>query len=274
MKLRDTHEFKILAAVIKAAASGRDIYYLPNVGNWGDGLIHKGQQQFFRLHNIQYKPLLRDDLLALSKAMPRSAKLSNSVLLSGGGGAWCTNWDGARTQLEKAAHLFSHVVVMPTSFELPPLDLPSGHVTYFRRDKQFSSEYIPESIFCHDMAFFVDPASVEGFSHLGSADPSKRVEHQYFLREDHEAHPLSFVKHIKNNLDLSQKANYLTGVAGFLSPISACNHVSTDRLHVGIASCLLDVECDLYPGNYFKSIAVYEASIKPNYDKVRLARWD
>jgi hypothetical protein len=271
MKLRLSNEFKVLALIIKAAAAGRDVYYVPNVGNWGDGLIHEGQRQFFRFYGIKYKAILRDQLVSLADSMPLHGKISNSVLISGGGGAWCTNWDGARAQLEKAARLFSHVIVMPTTFELPPLDLPSGSITYFRRDLSCSATHIPESLFCHDMAFFVDPEDVVGFEY--SHDAVDRVEHGYFLREDHEAHALSFVRHIRDNCDLSQKSNYLTGVADFLRPISKCDLISTDRLHVGIASCLLGVACRLYPGNYFKTIGVYESSISNNYKNIEFSSW-
>lgn len=50
--LREDTAFKEMAAEIRTLSRGKKVVYVANVGNWGDGLIHKGNEQFLRANNV------------------------------------------------------------------------------------------------------------------------------------------------------------------------------------------------------------------------------
>lgn len=188
--LRHTGEYQILADTIKKAASKKKVFYAQNWGNWGDGLIHRGTIQFFEAYGIEYLTLPRADVLSIRSAFGETGlKLKDAILIAGGGGAWCELWPGSRSFLESCADLFEHVVVLPTTYELPPLD--SEQITYFRRDQHESKINLPKSIFCHDMAFFLN-------EEIPEIDQTAPVGN--FFREDKERSDQSINQY--NNIDI------------------------------------------------------------------------
>ena len=259
--LRTSAEYLGLVHTLKRLKTCKPFIYIPNNGNWGDSLIRAGTLQFLNVNRFKAQILLRKQL---KHAIGQGYDFSSHVLLLGGGGSWCHNGSRAREFVSEVAAYFSSVVILPTTYELPSLQ-EHKHIIYFSRDKFESMTNIPGSIFCHDMAFYLsEPFPTFSFK---VAQEGRR---DYF-RSDREQHLQS--QYGLGNKDISAEGNYLTPISPFLKAVRAASHVSTDRLHVAIAACLLGIPCDLYPGNYFKNKAIYLSSIDGHYPTTRIFEW-
>ncbi|MCG8587891.1 MAG: polysaccharide pyruvyl transferase family protein [Proteobacteria bacterium] len=262
--------FDALEQVIKTVARDKRIYYVANPGNWGDGLIRHGTLRFFEERGIAVTEEIVRDLYAspwfrpnhrrswlkrLRKRDWRSGpmkfagvKKSQSVLVFGGGGAWCRFWDHRRP-LAKLCRHFSATVVLPSTFEFEPV---APALTLFRRDRRESRRIVPSSHFCDDMAFYLGPRPAAPGSGPG-----------YFFRTDAES--AGRIALPEENRDLSHENDYLAPLDGFMNALAPFASIHTDRLHVAIAACLMEKELHLYPGGYFKNRAVFESSIADNF---------
>lgn len=261
--LRKSEDFDNLHTVIAEKGRGKKIFDAPNKGNWGDGLIHAGTVQFLNDKKIPFKQVGRPTFQAIQTAIePTGMRLEGAILLAGGGGSWSKNYGGSRAFLTQCATLFDHVIVLPATYELPPLDLPSDRITYFRRDKFNSRETNPASNFCHDMAFYLN-------HDLVSSCPLIDVGN--FFRDDKEKNQNSSLP--PGNLDISMFGTEGKGTKPFFQLLTNYKSARTDRMHVAIACCLLGIECELFPGNYFKSSAVFKSSIETNFKTCRLGDW-
>ena len=261
--LRQEPCYAELLETIREHGSGRRILYAPNVGNWGDGLIHAGTVQFLQDNGIEFTQVTRAKFSAIRKALDGTGlRLENTLLISGGGGSYCKTWSGSRKFLDQHALTFDHVVLMPSTFELPPLDIDPGRITYFARDRFNSQAYIPSSSFCHDMAFYLE---------LDGLDVPPSIDEGFFFREDKERHDQAETP--PGNLDLSMLGNHTQPARGFFQILANYRKIYTDRMHVAIAGSLLGRDVVLYPGNYHKSADVFESSIRENYPASSLASW-
>jgi exopolysaccharide biosynthesis predicted pyruvyltransferase EpsI len=261
--LRTESDYSTLASIIKQKSVGRKLFYVPNSGNWGDGLINEGTIQFLTYHKITFKLLDRRTFVSINNALEKvDMRLSGSVLLAGGGGAWCNNYSASRQFVDMCGKLFDHVIVLPTTFELPPVQLPTERITYFRRDEYQSSKNSPVSLFCHDMAFFLSYDI-----HI----PAARFSLGNFFREDEERNAVSVLP--SDNLDISDFGHANKNSLQFFRILSNYERIRTDRMHVAIASCLLGIDCELFPGNYFKSRALFHSSIQPHYQTCSFRPW-
>lgn len=262
--LRDDQEYDLLLERIREAGSGKRIFYVPNIGNWGDGLIHEGTVQFFHEHGIEYTQIDRPKIAQIRKALEGTGlRLSDTLLIAGGGGAFCETWPSTRNFLAANAWLFDHVVLLPTTFELPPLDdIDPDRITYFSRDRHTSQKVNPMSVFCHDMAFYLELTVPVG---------EPMIERGNFFRDDKEQHPDA--KLPADNLDLSLQAKHLQPALPFFQILAPYRKIYTDRMHIAIAGSMLGREVALYPGSYFKSTDVFRSSIEPNYPATALEVW-
>jgi glycosyltransferase involved in cell wall biosynthesis len=239
-------EFSRLENIVRGICDDRPVYYIPNPGNWGDALIRCGTHKFFHDIGINYTEVE-------PWADMQSSVQDGSVLIYGGGGAWCRLWQHGRTILEPIHHLFHQIIVLPSTYETP---YSLCNTTFFCRDRYESQGNMPEAVFCHDMAFYLEPASPQPAESLTG----------YFFRTDEESahkHPIP-----AENNDISLRGTYASDVTPFFEAISRFEVVHTDRLHVAIAACLLARELHFYPGLYFKNRAVFDSSIQSYYDRV------
>ena len=238
-------EYYKLAEDIIEQAHDKPIYYMPNVGNWGDGLIHAGTIKFFSHFNIPFKSIRSISDLKYPFRRDR-------LFVYGGGGGWCSLWNHGPKKTIRAIKKFNRVIVLPSTYEGA---YKIRGVKLYCRDQYQSLQENPEATFCHDMAFFIGPlTSGETGKGLGS-----------FFRTDEESSDQIDIP--DTNLDLSLKGSHKTGVFDFFAHLSPYKLIETDRLHVAIGGCLLDKSVKLYPGKYFKNKAVYESSLKPFYPK-------
>jgi exopolysaccharide biosynthesis predicted pyruvyltransferase EpsI len=238
-------DFDELKNTIIKETKGKNVYYLPNPGNWGDGLIRHGTLKLFNDINLKYTELTHkktDWIIPFIKG---------GVVIYGGGGAWCANWHNS--YVRKLRKRFK-VIVLPSTYEFKEsLD----NVVFFSRDKYESLKNVPSSRFTHDMAFYIG----------NEFTTEKRGEGiGYFFREDKESSNL--IELPKNNIDISHKGNHLTPVQSFFEELDKYSEIYTDRLHVAIGSSLLGKKVHLYPGNYFKIEAVFKSSIEPNFNNI------
>ena len=247
-------EFVRLAEHILAASKGEPVYLLNNTGNWGDALIRFGTLCFLRHFGISYKEITLDSDIT-SRIARASAGLSGKVLLAMGGGAWVDHYSHFSSSINDIAkkYKFSKIIILPTTYSgsFEPID----SAIYFRRDKYESADSMPGSIFCHDLAFFI-----ENIEHT----PIAQKETAYCFRTDVESSCLHSIP--ATNYDLSSYGNERSSIADFFEYLSNYNEIHTDRLHVAIGSCLLKKNVYLYPGSYFKNKAIFKSSIEGYFD--------
>ena len=240
-------EFRTLEQTLKAVCGQGPVYYVPNRGNWGDGLIRHGTLKFLHDINLDYKEVTsrgRGWLLPI---------IRGGTVIYGGGGAWCELWTHSARWV-KTIKLRFNVVVLPSTYEL---EYAIPEPILFCRDTFDSKQNVRDAIFCHDMAFYI------GKEFLGK---SSGGGNGYFFRTDKES--ANRLEIPASNLDLSLRGNHLSDVRQFFEEINRFAVVYTDRLHVSIAACLLEKEVHLYPGSYFKNRAVYLSSMKDFFENV------
>lgn len=238
-------EFDDLAETIQRLVDSQSVYYLANRGNFGDALIRTGTHQFFQDYGIEFDELSQS---AFEWALPF---MQGGTVLYGGGGAWCDLWEHSAKIVNVLRRRFQ-VIVLPSTYA-NSYHMPG--VTFFRRDQFESRCAMPSSFFCHDMAFYLEPESRTTYSDAG-----------YFFRTDAES--AGNISHPPINSDISSFGNHLSDIDEFLDVVGAYKIIHTDRLHVGIAGCLLGREVHLYPGSYFKNRAVFRSSMDGYYDNV------
>lgn len=215
------------------------VYYLPNSGNLGDALIRYGTRKFLRDIGIGFTEISAGDLDKLSTL------IRGGSVIYGGGGAWCTLWDGAARKVARLARRF-RVIVLPSTYE-KRYDIPN--VTFLRRDESESRANMPDAGFCHDLAFYIGPLSSPAAAGTG-----------FFFRTDRESSGKNVIP--AGNSDPSCAGRQTSDISPFIREVARSAVVHTDRLHVAIAACLLGREVHLYPGSYFKNRAVFLSSIR------------
>lgn len=258
--LRDAPEYKVLADAIRQKSEGLKVDYCTSPGNFGDALINIGTRQFFSENHIEYNEYTRDELR--ERMAMGDTEQARRILIVGGGGGWSLTFSSTRQFVDEIADSYHHVIVLPTTYELPPPT--SRNVTCFARDKTFSASVNPNAKFCHDMAFFIK---------IEVPVPPKPLWRLFAFRRDIEGYGLN--EYFANNIDLSLfgDGSYRDAFP-FFSIISHFQIASTDRLHVGIAASLLGLRTYIVGGTYPKNKSLYEASIEPNYPRSSFVEFD
>ncbi len=238
-------EFFLLENIIKNTCGTDKVYYFPNSGNWGNALIRYGTNKFLRSIDVQYTELKTyheaDETIQ-----------AESVLIYGGGDGWCKLHQHALQILNKIQNRFRAIIVLPSTYEER---YSFSNTAFFSRDRYESKVAMQNAPFCHDMAFYIDPIS-----------SVKKSDTGYFFRTDNESS--GELELLSENSDISLKGSHLSSVYPFIDTISQYGIIHTDRLHVAIAGCLLELEVHLYTGSYFKNKAVYLSSIEGYYNDV------
>lgn len=256
---RESQQFGELARVIRSRANGETVDFCPSPGNWGDSLINLGSTQFLDVYDIPYRRVLRQEVT--EEEVVRKSR----VLVVGGGGGWCSVWSSTAPFVAEASKLYDHVVVLPSTYEPDQVERVSHcrNVTLVSRDGT-----VPpgsrDNFSCHDMAFFIDqednfnpPLGPSRFSRLNA------------FRHDKES-GLEANRRPANNYDLSLLGNAFDRPHEFFVLLSRFANVSTDRLHIGIAACLLGLNVKLYPSKLDKIPGVHEHSIRAKYPHCHL----
>ena len=242
-------EFLLLEDIIKDKAKQGPIYYIGNPGNFGDSLIRYGTKKFFHDIGLKYTEL---------KSFDTSKRYwwplffqRNATLIFVGSGAWCDLYS-RESLLKSVSKHFKNIIILPSTYEITS-HIPNA--TYFTRDKYDSLHYMPDALFCHDMAFYIGTIEAEQGEGKG-----------YFFRKDNES--ANIITLPPSNNDISLQGDENTPIYKFIDAISKFKIIYTDRLHVSIAACLMGKEVHLYPGSYFKSRAIYLSSMKEYFDNI------
>lgn len=243
------HEFIGLAEDILRESKGRHIFFLQNQGNWGDALIRLGTIEFFNHFNIKYREISRSNRLSSNLSL-LEAKSRNALLVCSGGGAWCDHYFHFSETIKTIQKKFSFrkVIVLPSTYNK---EYSIKNTIFYRRDDLGSKDNMPNSKFCHDMAFFIES--------LESTPPVPGSFMRCF-RKDVESSGKFEIR--EDNYDISGDGIESDPIHPFISHIARNEMIATDRLHVSITGCLLGRKVDLYPGSYFKNKAIYESSIR------------
>ena len=220
---------------------------LPNPGNAGDGLIHRGLRRLCAAYGLSVTELYYDQ--------PAFGEL----LLASGAGNLCVPYHGVVDRIAPYAPFFRTVVVLPCSVDLASPEVSSfvrtlpANAHLFCREAQ-SYAAVREALgpernvwLDHDLAFEadVDPWRGPGRGTL------------YAFREDAEAAsgPLP-----PENYDVSRDTGeYMSDL--LLDVVSAHETVYTDRAHVAIAAAMLGRTTHVYPNAYHKVRGIYAHSL-------------
>lgn len=250
-------EFEQMAADLKAKAQGREVVYIPNPGNFGDGLIRYGAKQFLSDFDIPHIELNVGYARVKYQLAPYLLKRDRYFFIYGGGGAWCEAYSFGRDYCRFISRFTDRLAVLPSTYALG--DLPRRGLMY-RRDKAESATRNPASRFCHDMALYVACRKAG----QRSAYPRATQKVGVFMRTDKEGRfPVSELP--DTNVDISRSGDHMSNGDDFLNAIAQYELIYTDRLHVCIAACIVGRRVKLVTGNYFKIRRIFEASILPGF---------
>lgn len=252
MNLRGSPEFVFLKSFLQEETKNMQVFFLENPWNFWDALIRTATLNFLKdawisHRNVQLFRFLNMKSFFLSYLFffYQLIFIRNKILLVCGSGAWCKYWTYLRRKIKIFQFFFNKIIILPTTFGLPSI----SRAKCFARDKFDSMQTVPDAIFCHDLAFYLDVKTRKKWSGTG-----------LFFREDKEAlHDTSLLNW---NRDLSQEWDEKSDINVFLEVIDEFETIKTDRLHVAIWWILLDKKVDFYSNAYFKNKSVYFSSMK------------
>ena len=252
-------EFNILKEKILNEVDKHDkVFFLNMYGNFGDSLIREGGESLLKDIKVNYIKI-NDNTNKYIGNWFKTLYGKNLLIVTGSGG-YCEFWDSEHLIKSLAlSKRFNQVIVLPSTFQREVF--PIKNVTFFARD--FTSlKNVKGSIFCHDMAFYIqDKEILKKYK-----NKSPKFKHINMFRTDKE----SFIKYKENDsYDLSKMGNDQSNVSEFFDFISEYEEVSTDRLHVSISCAMLNIKCNLYPNAYFKNKEIFKSSLKDRYPKIK-----
>jgi len=250
-----SEEFGRLAEIIKEKSKGRKIVYIPNPGNYGDGLIRYATKKFLQDNNFKAEELNLGYSYLKLRLLPYILNKRQYFFVLGGGGGWCTAYNCGLRIARALEFLGFSFIVLPSTYE-------DKH--YFKngitvaRDK-FESLDNSSGIFCHDMAFYLMQKGYQSLLCYKEAT----VDIGYLMRTDKEKS--LHVAHFEQAIDISTLGDHMSNIEGFLGAISEYAELHTDRLHVCIGGIYLGKKVNLHEGNYFKINRIYRSSIEGVY---------
>ncbi|OWJ84104.1 hypothetical protein CDV52_09485 [Haematobacter missouriensis] len=248
--------FTTLAERIRERASGRQVIFLPNSGNWGDGLIRYGAKRFFHDHGITHVEMNLGKGSGKYLLAPFLARPKKYLFVYSGGSAWGHNYRHGYDIVSLISRFTDNIIVLPTTFFYEP---SRARGILFRRDQFESRDHCPRSLFCDDMALYL----LARREYYDFGPPTERVGHIY--RRDKES---SRRFEDREGHDLSNDGNHMSNGDDFLRQIARYRKIITDRLHVGIGAAILGREVQLMSGSDFKIRAIYRTSLShlPNIE--------
>lgn len=249
-------EFQRLAEDIKERAQGKTVIYIPNPGNWGDGLIRYGTKLFFEDFGIRHLEVnigYRFGKIALAPFLSPTY-IRKCFFVYGGGGAWGAAYSGGFDTVKFLAKFTGDFCVLPSTYEIP-VHLKRG--LFYSRGLAQSMDACPNALFCHDMALYI--ATKPDYLKTYTADKAKKIG--VFLRQDKESQDVVFARDLAASRDISAEGDHMSTGDSFIRILSRHDQIFTDRLHVAIAGCIANCQVRLVPGNYFKIGEVFEASL-------------
>jgi exopolysaccharide biosynthesis predicted pyruvyltransferase EpsI len=245
-----------------------EVWYLPNPGNGGDGLIAAATFELAKKH--------RCDLKYVNVEEQQDFNSTDKIVLYAGGGNLIPEYSECRGAIAKWHEQAALFILLPHTIagHLDLLSCLRENVFLICRER-VSYAYVTwaapkaRALLMHDAAFHL-PISKFRKNYW---KPENRVLHCF--RQDKESCRSEWPS---NNLDISnfyvfegQDSVIESYVARqMLAFIQAFPVIHTDRLHVAIGAALLGKEVVLFPNSYYKNEAIYEFSLR---DRFPLVRW-
>lgn len=259
-------EFEKLAEDIKYRSTGKKIVYIPNPGNWGDGLVRYGTKLFFEDFEIPHvevntkiNPGFEWTKMSLFPFLMHNS-YKDFFFIFGGGAAWSKTYNMGFSTVDLLSRYTNNILVLPSTFELC---FSNSSIRFYSRGMYESLQAMPRASFCHDMAFYI---SVRQRSHFPQPYKSKD-KLGLFLRTDEES-----VLDLRNlptgSIDPSARGNHMSCGDSFLRIIGSYEMVFTDRLHVAIAAAMYKKPIHILGNSYFKVKEVYLSSLKERFQNV------
>ena len=258
-------EFRRLAEDIKERAQGKTVVYIPNPGNWGDGLIRYGTKLFFEDFGIRHLEVnigYRFGKVALAPFLSPDY-IRKCFFVYGGGGAWGAAYSGGLDTVKFLAKFTRDFCVLPSTYEIP-VNLKGG--VFYSRGLTQSMKACPNALFCHDMALYIATKP----DHLTTCAGEKVKQIGVFFRQDKESRDIAFARVFAGSRDISAEGDHMSNGDSFIRTVSRHDQIFTDRLHVAIAGCIANCEVRLAPGNYFKIGEVFESSLANIFGKLTI----
>ena len=258
--------FDQLAETLLKAASGREIIFLQNAGNYGDCLIRYGTLRFFEDIGLRYREY------DMAKRTHKAAALAEGILdrlahqhlfVYSGSGAWADVSNVGLKNVHRQIAANKNIFILPTTFQY--FGLP-GTIPVFVRDQFESWKVVPHAKFCHDMAFYLALVAPERL--LPDRIAPDRTLGLAF-RTDNEARDHGLAA-LPSNVDLSAFGTHISDPQVLLRMIDQFSEIVTDRLHIAIGAILLGKRVLLTEGCYFKIRAIYNSSIKGIFHNCQL----
>lgn len=290
--MNENNPFKI---ILEKQKSGREIVYIPNPGNLGDSMICAATLQMFDELSIKYINFTEN-----------FQHKSSFYYVYGGGGALNTIYIEHVNFLNQINQFVGDLIILPHSFfgiddfllgfkgELIVFAREYDSFNYLSRicDSSFQY-YIYDDIAIHLNLNSPLLSQYQYFNSILSSIGDRTTRRLNAFRTDQESKSVIDSNKIANNFDLSNMwpddpfldkgfywhwvdpAKVYSSTSWFLNCINIFTEIHTDRLHIGIAACLLGKKVFLYDNSYGKVKAVYEYSLRKNisFDVTFVENW-
>ena len=232
------------------AIDAAELVFVPSPGNWGDSLINAGSREFFDAYSIDYREVRRERL-------PRTDKLRDVHVVIGGGGGWCRFWHTTPEFVAEVQPVAGFVTVLPTSFaDAPVSPSEAENLKLFSRGRTSLERQDMPLAFCHDMAFHCSAFTVPN----GKRGGTLRALRTDVEGRGDESHT--------DSRDLSLEGDGFTDPRPLYHEIGRFTHVTTDRLHIGIAAAQLGLDVELLSSGCPKIEGVCDLSMKSVFPNV------
>ncbi|MDA9816395.1 polysaccharide pyruvyl transferase family protein [Alphaproteobacteria bacterium] len=292
MQIETIHPFiplieKPFLQIFDFQSRGYEIVFVPNPGNTGDGLILFATLQLFRKFKIKFRYY----------SSQLEFKNSKKIIVYCGGGGIKKIYPNILRKIRLLSSQKIPLIILPSSLdECSPL-LDSFHEMVFvwaREEKTYKylNEKSDKKFNCgisHDVALALDMEDnhLSTFTELiplnkkiasfGLSLKAHRNDKEASLKtfSHKESHDLSQLTEPKwpNKAFSFESINYLAlclQVSQFLNYLSLFEKIETDRMHVAIASILLNKEIELFDNSDKKISSVYDHSLKFLSSKIKI----
>lgn len=245
--------------------ANKSVAYCPNPGNAGDAIIAHATYQVFEKLNI------RPEMISYNEVV------EDKIIFFGGGGNLVEGkYDHAYRFIKNNYEKNREIILLPhTVYGYDELLLAAKNLTIICREK-VSYENLAKTGFpvdrlflAPDMAFLLSKKDFQQFIMKGDGTAN-------CFRDDQESAIGQFLPYDNMDISLSWNGdlwkrpvfaeNVTRNMACYLS---AFETVKTDRLHVAVLAAILGKKVELYSNNYYKIKAVYDYSLKQNFENVK-----
>lgn len=295
-----TSDDSLLASFISDELDGQSLVYIPNHGNAGDSIISMGTFEYLKKYSIPY---IIDS--TVSKCRGRVVAFAGGGAMTG---HYKVSEDRIKETLSLSRktivlpHTFLHVPSFFKNAQSKLAIFAREQTTYetIRAELPDAKRYIFHDLAMHlrgsELLSGEERVPIRLLSCIGSGSWKQRLRplRKYpgaakafskiriqasasdtlnCFRTDVEA---SGVARPADNFDLSKlfelgsetREASRASAALFIDAIKLFKNIRTDRLHCAITAALLGKQVEFYPNSYFKNLAVYEYTLKPNFPSV------